>query len=65
MPKKNEEKQEKLENTEQSYFSKKQIINSKKFALNRDLLSGLLEDNKPYTLNEVEQKINEFKKGKV
>lgn len=65
MPKKNEEKQEKLENTEQSYFSKKQIINSKKFALNRDLLSGLLEDNKPYTLNEIEQKINEFKKGKV
>ncbi|MBR3697603.1 MAG: hypothetical protein IKM97_05030 [Clostridia bacterium] len=63
MPKKNEE--ENSEKTVQNFFSKQQIINSKKFALNKDFLNANLDDNKQYTLDEVEEKIKEFKKGKV
>lgn len=63
MSKKNEE--ESSEKTVQNFFSKQQIINSKKFALNKDFLNANLEDNKQYTLDEIEEKIRKFKEGKV
>lgn len=50
---------------EETKYSKKQLVSSKKYASNRDLLQVLLEDNKSYTLKEVESKINEFKKRRV
>lgn len=50
---------------EETRYSKKQLVSSKKYASNRDLLQVLLEDNKSYTLKEVENKINEFKKRRV
>lgn len=50
---------------EETRYSKKQLVSSKKYASNRDLLQVLLEDNKSYTLKEVENKIKEFKKRRV
>lgn len=62
MPKKDSETTEK---TIQNLFSKKQILNSKKFALNKDFLNATLEEDKEYSLEEVEELIGKFKKGKV
>ncbi|OAB25895.1 hypothetical protein PMSD_26730 [Paenibacillus macquariensis subsp. defensor] len=35
-------------------YTKSQITESKKFAENQDVLNGLLEDGKAYTIEEVE-----------
>lgn len=50
--------------TEEKY-SKKQIVNSKIFNNNKDLLNALLNENETYTKNEVYEIIEKFKKGKV
>lgn len=52
--------QEKIE----PVFSKSQLISSKKYEKDRDVLMVVLED-KNYTEKEVLQAIDEFKKGKV
>lgn len=65
MPKKNENTNENIENNIIEKFSKTQIVNSKRFKENRDLLNAILEDNYVYTLDEIEVRIKEFKKGKV
>lgn len=46
-------------------FTKDQLAASKRYATRRDLVSVLLEDGKQYTLAEVDEKIEAFKKGKV
>ncbi|WP_455715438.1 hypothetical protein [Anaerosporobacter sp.] len=46
-------------------FSKSQLVNSKRFFEERDLLNALLADNKTYTIDEVTNLISDFKKGKV
>lgn len=46
-------------------FTKDQLAASKRYAPLRDLVSVLLEDGKQYTLDEVDKKIETFKKGKV
>lgn len=46
-------------------FTKDQLAASKRYAGLRDLVSVLLEDDKQYTLAEVDEKIETFKKGKV
>ncbi len=48
-----------------SKFSKQQIIESKKFRSRVDVLNVILDENKQYTLEEVEKEINKFMKGKV
>lgn len=56
----------KIEEKEQEkQFYKSQLVSSKKYASNKDLLQVLLEDNKMYTFEEVNNKIEEFKKRKV
>lgn len=60
---KNEENEQVKE--KETQYSKRQLVFSKKYASNRDLLQVLLEDDKSYTLKEVENKINEFKKRRV
>lgn len=45
-------------------FSKEQIVNSKTFINNRDLLNAVLED-KSYSKNEINKIIENYKKGKV
>lgn len=46
-------------------FSKSQLVKSKRFLEERDLLNALLTDNKAYTIDEVTNMISDFKKGKV
>ena len=46
-------------------FTKGQLAASKRYADSRDLVRVLLEDGKQYTLAEVDEKIEKFKKGKV
>lgn len=46
-------------------FTKSQLVSSKRFHTESDLLNALLQEDKAYTMNEVEKKITDFKKGKV
>ncbi|MEK3993710.1 hypothetical protein MKY29_03060 [Psychrobacillus sp. FSL K6-2365] len=46
-------------------FSKQQLISSKKYAFQRDVLNALLKDGQVYTFSEVDQQLNIFLKGKV
>ena len=46
-------------------FSKKQLINSKKFALRADLLKVILDEKELYSFEETEEAIKIFMKGKV
>lgn len=47
-------------------FTKNTILNSKKYAKRRDLLSVLLKDNQIYTTGQIEKLMTDFmKKGKV
>lgn len=48
-----------------SKYSKEQIIESKKFKSRVDVLNVILDENKTYTIAEVESEINKFMKGKV
>lgn len=53
-----------VENTE-SKFTKEQIVNSKKYVEDSDIVRALLEDGKTYTIKEVDNIIEKFRKGKV
>lgn len=46
-------------------FSKAQILQAKRYAKRRDLLYVLLEDDKTFTFEDVDSRINKFMKGKV
>lgn len=46
-------------------FSKQQLVSSKKYSINRDVLNALLKDGQVYTFKEVDQLLNDFLKGKV
>lgn len=46
-------------------FSKEQLVKSKKFSGQKDLLNTILEDDKQYTLDEVVSKVEKYLKGKV
>lgn len=46
-------------------FTKEQILNSDKYIKHKDILTAILKENKTYTKEEVENKINEFLKRRV
>ena len=46
-------------------YSKKQIVKSKKYENNVDLVNALLEDDKKYSLADIDRMINSFLKGAV
>lgn len=46
-------------------FTKEQLLKSQKYRHQRDLLSALLEDNKRYSVAEVNKKIKEFLERKM
>ena len=48
-----------------SVFTKEQIVKSKRYADKRDLLNAVLDNGKKYTFVEVDNIINNYKKGKV
>ncbi len=60
----NDVKAKKTEQSEQK-FSKKQILASAKYAGRRDLLNALLHEEKAYTLETVENLIQNYMKGQV
>lgn len=45
-------------------FTKKQFVESKRFANRKDLVNALLDDKKTYSIEEVEKTINDFLYGK-
>jgi hypothetical protein len=51
--------------SEISMFSKKQIISSKRYKDNKDLINVLLNDNEMYSFEDVDSLINKFLKGEV
>ena len=54
-------KKENVENkSEEIKFVKSQIISSDKYKNRADLLNVLLEDDKEYTLSEIEKKLEDF-----
>lgn len=46
-------------------FSKEQLITSKSFASRKDALNVLLDDDKLYSIENTNQILNKFLKGKV
>lgn len=50
---------------EEVVFSKKQLITSKKFMNEKDILSVLVKDDEKISRDEAVKRIENFKKGKV
>lgn len=46
-------------------YTKEDLLNSKRYRHRRDLLDAILENGKTYTIQEVDNKIDKFMKGKV
>ena len=46
-------------------FTKEQILDSKKYSNRRDVLVAILDDEKSYTLEQIENLLEKFMKGKV
>lgn len=46
-------------------FTKVQLMTSDKYANRKDLIGALLDDNKEYTTEQVDELIDKFLKGKV
>ena len=46
-------------------FTKEQLYNSKRYEAHKDLIGILLEDDREYTFEEADNKINEFLKKEV
>lgn len=57
-------KKEATEAVAEPTFTKKQFVQSMRFAKHRDIINVLLEDDKKYTRDEVENIIAEFFKPK-
>ena len=46
-------------------YAKEQLIASQRYADKRDLLEALLDDDKKYSLSDVDSKIEKYMKGEV
>lgn len=46
-------------------FTKEQLISSRLFRSNKDILNVLIKDNEELSKNETQERIEKFKKGKV
>lgn len=57
--------EKKVENKAENTYTKDQIILSEKYAKRRDLVNALLDDDKEYTLEEVDTMMDKFLKGRV
>lgn len=51
---------EKVKTVDVLTFSKKQFVTSRRFAKQKDLVNALLEDDKMYSIKQVEDIINNF-----
>ena len=53
-------KVEEVKTEEVKKFSKQQFVSSQRFAKHKDLVNVLLKDDKAYSIQEVEDEINNF-----
>lgn len=53
------------EKDETTKFYKKQLVASKKYSRYKDLLNAVLKDDSTYSIDEVDELIENFMKGKV
>lgn len=60
-----EMKKTKKETISEEKYTKSQIVNSKIYISNRDLLNAVLRENKKYTKIEIDEIIKNYMKGKV
>ena len=58
-------KKTKKETISEEKYTKSQIVNSKIYISNRDLLNAVLRENKKYTKIEIDEIIKYYMKGKV
>lgn len=56
---------EKTEAPAEIRFTKEDILSSRTYAGNRDLLMAILDKEKTYTKSEIETAIEKYQKGKV
>lgn len=54
-----------VKEVEETVFDKDQLVSSKKFMNNKDVLSVLIEDGEKITIEEAQKRIETFKKRKV
>ncbi len=50
---------------DENQFTKEQLLCSKRFRERQDMIAALLTDGEQYTVKAVEQKIEDYRKGKV
>ncbi|OOM82328.1 hypothetical protein CLPUN_02970 [Clostridium puniceum] len=55
----------KTEESEEVKFTKEQILKSKKYGEQRDLINALLKDGNLYALNDVDEMVEKFMKEGV
>lgn len=55
----------KAEATKEPLFTKEQVLGSRLFVKEKDILSALLNEEKEYTMDEVIKKVEKFKKRTV
>lgn len=58
-------KDKEVEDTQVAKYTKSVILSADKLRWNRDVLAVLLEDDKEYTLDEVEKIVDDFNKREV
>lgn len=56
--------QSKAEEKKRAY-GKEQILNSKKYAEYKDLLKGVLENDRPYTADEIDKIITDYMERRI
>ncbi|MET3616594.1 hypothetical protein ABID14_000214 [Peptoniphilus olsenii] len=59
------DKKTSTDKTQAAKYTKDAILRADKLVWNRDVLSILLEDDKEYTLNEVDKLVNDFNTREV
>jgi len=58
-------KERKEADTQESVFSKEQILQASRFSEHVDIIDALLENDRQYTIRQVEDIVGKFLKGKV
>lgn len=54
-----------VKEVEETVFDKDQLVSSKRFMNNKDVLNVLIEDGEKITIEEAQKRIENFMKGKV
>lgn len=62
---KKEKTKSKEEILEASKFTKEQLVSSRLFRNNKDVLNALIKDNEELTIEQAKERIENFRKGKV